>query len=77
MDINTMQNVSISGYVKIFDDEIQLPEGIKVNVIVPRKATNSSGLCGIWKDDREAAEIVNDIIASRTMGRNYNDNASI
>ena len=73
MDINTTQEVSISGYVKnnvvIFDDKIQLPEGIKVNVIVPRRATNSSGLCGIWKDDRPVAEIVNDIIASRTMGR--------
>ncbi|RKZ38193.1 MAG: hypothetical protein DRQ49_14995 [Gammaproteobacteria bacterium] len=73
MDINTTQNVSISGYVRnnvvVFDDKIQLPEGIKVNVIVPRRATNSSGLCGIWKDDREVAEIVNDIIASRTMGR--------
>ncbi|RKZ46853.1 MAG: hypothetical protein DRR16_15225 [Candidatus Parabeggiatoa sp. nov. 3] len=73
MDINTTQDVSISGYVRnnvvIFDDKIQLPEGIKVNVIVPRRATNSSGLCGIWKDDREVAEIVNDIIASRTMGR--------
>ena len=73
MDINTTQDVSISGYVKnnvvIFDDKIQLPEGIKVNVIVPRRATNSSGLCGIWKDDRPVVEIVNDIIASRTMGR--------
>ncbi len=73
MDINTTQNVSISGYVRnnvvVFDDNIQLLEGIKVNVIVPRRATNSSGLCGIWKDDREVAEIVNDILASRTMGR--------
>jgi len=73
MDINTTQDVSISGYVRnnvvIFDDNIQLPEGIKVNVIVPRRASNSSGLCGIWKDDREVTEIVNDIIASRTMGR--------
>ncbi|MDM8558525.1 hypothetical protein [Candidatus Parabeggiatoa sp. HSG14] len=71
MDINTTQDVSISGYVRnnviIFDDEIQLPEGIKVNVVVPRQATNSSGLCGIWKDDRETEEIVNDIMGSRTM----------
>ena len=73
MDINTTQDVSISGYVRnnvvIFDNKIQLPEGIKVNVIVPRRATKYSGLCGIWKDDRPVAEIVNDIIASRTIGR--------
>nr|MEC4584952.1 hypothetical protein [Candidatus Parabeggiatoa sp.] len=73
MDINTTQDVNISGYVRnnvvILDDNIQLPEGIKVNVIVPRQARNSSGLCGIWKDDRPVEEIVNDIIASRTMGR--------
>jgi hypothetical protein len=73
MELNTTQNISLSGYVKdnrvIFNDNLQLPDGIQVNVIVSRQAAKSSSLCGIWKDDRPVVEIVNDIIDSRSMGR--------
>lgn len=68
-----MPEVSLPGYIKnnvvIFDKQIQLPDGIKVSVIVSDSTVASSGLCGIWKDDRPATDIVNDIIASRTIGR--------
>jgi len=68
-----MQTTNFKGYVKnsviMLDDDIQLPEGIKVNVLVPQNVTKSSGLCGIWKDKRPVEQIVEDIMSSRTKGR--------
>ena len=68
-----MQPINFKGYVKnnviMLYDDIQLPDGIKVNVIVPQNVTKSSGLCGIWKDNRAVEEIVEDIMTSRTTGR--------
>ena len=63
------------GHIKdnqiFLDKNIQLPDGIRVEVRVPDEAIKqSSGLCGIWKDSREAKEIVEEIISSRTLGRN-------
>jgi predicted GTPase len=73
MKIDTMQPINIKGYVKnnviMLYDDIQLPDGIKVNVIVPPNVTKSSGLCGIWKDNRPVEEIVEDMMTSRTKGR--------
>lgn len=62
------------GHIKdnqiLIDENIQLPDGIRVEIRVPDEAmTQSSGLCGIWKDSREAKEIVEEIISSRTFGR--------
>ena len=31
--------------------------------------TTTSGLCGIWQDDRTAEEIIDDIISARSPGR--------
>lgn len=65
-----------TGYVKknviILDEKIKLPEGTKVMVSIPEKITKTrSGLCGIWKDDRSSEKIVNEIISSRSKGRNF------
>ncbi len=62
------------GHVKdnqiLIDENIQLPDGIRVEIRVPDEAmTQGSGLCGIWTDHREANEIVEEIISSRTLGR--------
>ena len=64
----------ISGHVKnnviILDEKIKLLDGTKVNIMVPDNGTEkSSGLCGIWKDNRSAEEIANEIISSRSTGR--------
>ncbi|MEE4379055.1 MAG: hypothetical protein V2J55_16310 [Candidatus Competibacteraceae bacterium] len=32
-------------------------------------STTTSGLCGIWQDDRTAEEIIADIISARSPGR--------
>ena len=62
------------GHVKdnqiILDDAIQLPDGLRVEIILlDDTVTKGSGLCGIWKDSRSTDEIVNEIIKSRTPGR--------
>jgi hypothetical protein len=31
--------------------------------------TTTSGLCGIWQDDRTAEEIIDDMISARSPGR--------
>ena len=64
----------VRGHIKdnqiLIDENIQLPDGIEVEIRVPDEAiTQSSGLCGIWKDSRETKEIVEEIISSRTLGR--------
>lgn len=66
----------ITGHVKknviILDEKIKLPEGTKVIVSIPEKITKiRSGLCGIWRDNRPSEEIVNEIISSRSEGRNF------
>ena len=35
----------------------------------PDASTTTSGLCGIWQDDRTAEEIIEDIISARSPGR--------
>jgi hypothetical protein len=64
----------VRGHIKdnqiLIDENIQLPDGIEVEIRVPDEAiTQGSGLCGIWKDSRKAKEIVEEIISSRTLGR--------
>jgi len=64
----------VSGHVKenriVLDTEIVLPNGLRVEVIVPDELIPSgSGLCGIWRDDRAAEEIVSEILSSRSVGR--------
>ena len=64
------------GHIKdnqiLIDENIQLPDGIRVEIRVPDEAMRQgSGLCGIWKDSREAKEIAEEIISSRTLGK-YN-----
>lgn len=34
-----------------------------------RAKTTTSGLCGIWQDNRTAEEIINDIVSARSSGR--------
>ncbi len=64
----------ISGHVKnntiIIDDNLELPDGMKVEIIIPDLVqAPSSGLCGIWDDDRPVENIVEEIISTRSMGR--------
>jgi hypothetical protein len=64
----------VSGHVKdnriLLDSDIHLPDGIRVEIILPDDAiAQSSGLCGIWKDDRSADEIVAELVKSRSVGR--------
>ena len=41
-------------------------KGISITRRTEGKQAQPSGLCGIWKDDRNAAEIVEDIRSRRT-----------
>lgn len=63
----------ISGHVKnsviVLDEPVNLPEGIKVKIMISDKTLEKSDLCGIWQDSRSADEIVNEIISSRSKGR--------
>ncbi len=54
----------------ILDQKIELPNGLKVQVLLPLiQQPTGTGLCGIWEDKRTAEEIVQEILSSRTMGR--------
>lgn len=63
----------LSGHVKnntiVLDEPVKLPEGIKVKIMISDKTLKKSGLCGIWQDSRSADEIVDEIITSRSKGR--------
>jgi len=66
----------ISGYIQnntvILDKHIIFQNGTRVNVVIPDNAVRkSSGLCGIWKDERSAQEIAEEIISSRSQGRDF------
>jgi len=41
-------------------------KGISITLRKDGKQAQPSGLCGIWKDDRSAAEIIRDIRSRRT-----------
>lgn len=58
--------------VIVLEDEIKLPEGTLVEIIVPEKldknkvkAVNRTDLCGVWQDERSAEEIINEIKNAR------------
>jgi len=65
--------LTISAHIEnnqiIPDEKIDLPDGLKVKILLP--APQSSGLCGIWEDDRTAEEMIQDILTSRTAGRTH------
>jgi hypothetical protein len=68
--MSEMKQKVIAGHVEnniiLLDEDVQLPDGLKVTIIVPNNETQeSSGLCGIWQDDRPVEEIVQEIISSR------------
>ncbi|MGE0084501.1 MAG: hypothetical protein AB7S75_08770 [Desulfococcaceae bacterium] len=43
---------------------------VTVHVVIPDKnEKKSSGLCGIWEDERDADEIVRELRALRSLGR--------
>ncbi|MCB0195687.1 MAG: hypothetical protein KDJ65_27295 [Anaerolineae bacterium] len=67
------KSLQISGHVKnnmiVLDERIELPDGIKVTIIITDEAVaRSSGLCGIWQDERPVEEIIDDIVSSRSVG---------
>lgn len=70
-----LKQTTFSGHAEnnviILDDQIKLPDGIKVTVTLTKPAPQkaSSGLCGIWQDDRPVEEIIRDITGSRSIGR--------
>ncbi len=43
-----------------------IKESLSVGRISSKKAERTSGLCGIWQDDRSAEEIIEDIRKHRT-----------
>ncbi len=43
-----------------------IKESISVGRISSKKSEQTSGLCGIWQDDRSAEEIIEDIHKHRT-----------
>jgi hypothetical protein len=43
-----------------------IKESISVRNVSDKKKPQSSGLCGIWQDDRPAKEIIDDIRKHRT-----------
>lgn len=56
----------------ILDEEVILPDGLKVQVLLPAaRPLKLSGLCGIWQDERTAEEIVQDTLVGRTVGRTH------
>ncbi|VAX36986.1 hypothetical protein MNBD_UNCLBAC01-1860 [hydrothermal vent metagenome] len=64
----------IPGHVEnntiVMDQKINLVNGTKVNIVISIEAEKkNSGLYGIWKDDRDAKKIVEDLISSRSKGR--------
>ncbi|MCB0211671.1 MAG: hypothetical protein KDJ52_20200 [Anaerolineae bacterium] len=68
------KSLQISGHIKnnmiVLDERIELPDGVKVTIIITDGAiAGASGLCGIWQDDRPVEEIVDDIVSSRSVGR--------
>ena len=67
----------IKGHIEnnqvVIDEDIQLPEGTEVKIsVIEKNNSKSSGLCGIWKDDRSTNEIIEDIISTRSEGRDVN-----
>ncbi len=49
------------------EDIHSLKEGVlSVKVLHKKREAKGSGLCGIWKDERSAAEIIKDIRLRRT-----------
>lgn len=77
MGMTTMNNV-ITGHVVnnqiVLDDKVDtLPEGATVRItILSKRGIKKSGLCGIWEDERSPEEIVEDIVNSRSKGREVN-----
>lgn len=69
----SLEQKVLSGHVKnnviVLDNQVQLPDGIKVKVII-EEAPAPSGLCGIWQDDRPVEKIVEEIVGARSSGRN-------
>ncbi len=60
--MQAVKQKTLSGHVEnnviLLDEDVQLPDGIKVTIIVsPESPPHSSGLCGIWQDDRPVEEI--------------------
>lgn len=73
-----MKQKVLTGHVEnnvvLLDENIELPDGLKVKIVVADEASgevieNTSGLCGIWQDDRAVEEIVAEIIGARSAGR--------
>ncbi len=65
----------ITGIIKnkkiITDKPLELPDGTEVSILIKdvEPTKEASGLCGIWKDERAADDIVNEIISARSKGR--------
>ncbi len=63
----------IENNIVVPESSVNLPDGTKVNIVIySKEIENSSGLCGLWQDKRSPEEICNDIISSRSMGREIN-----
>jgi len=63
-DVREMPGEVLPQVVKIIHS---LKDSVLSVKVAPKKgATKVSGLCGIWKDDRSAAEIIKDIRLHRT-----------
>lgn len=52
------------------EKRVDVPDGTKVTIVIYQdNNSNSTGLCGIWKDTRPVEEICRDVISARSKGR--------
>ena len=61
----------VKGHTVILDENVKLPDGLLVDIVVPKNERiqgerDSTGICGIWQDDRCAEEIIRDLKEART-----------
>jgi len=58
----------------VLDEPINVPDGIKVKIsfVQSNNAKDSTGLCGVWKDERDENTIISEIYSNRSEGRQIN-----
>lgn len=61
----------VKGNAIIMDGNVKLPDGLLVDIVVPKTEStqgekDSTGICGLWQDERDAEEIIRDLKKART-----------
>jgi hypothetical protein len=66
-EINKIDETDLEELYKLIQLFVNTKE--QVADLSEKTTLTESGLCGIWQDDRSAEEIVEDIVGSRSQGR--------